>query len=361
MNNNSTLWVSRIVRNNCPGLSRPVLVMIAVFFLFNSNAQNSTRPSLSKNTSSIGDYVWMDTNNNGIQDPGEPGVANVMVVLYDSLLHTLDTRYTDKDGHYLFENVQIPVEGEKAFIVGFYNIPPNYAYTKSIIDSDYMNANSKADPINGKTRQFTLHAGDSRRDIDGGIKSAPGIVLPLTVDQFNGIFSNGYIQLKWTTFTEANIDHFEVERSSDGTDFRQIGRIEAVGAGNNNNTYTYSDLTSEKGSNFYRLVMIDNEGNFTTSKAITVSMDVRGISVLVVYPNPFSKRVVVKIRSEKNTEHAIIHIINNDGVVLRTQEAEIQRGDNNITVKDVNEFPGGVYFLEVIAENRSMKTKLMKQ
>lgn len=377
MNKIFTLNGKRIFHKNAPGLYRFTVVVFMVFFLFKGNAQqkaglfNQSRAALisdhnttaisSKKTTSIGDFVWFDANDNGLQDSGEAGMANVMVVLYDSLLITLDTRYTDKDGHYLFENVPVPTDGNRSFIVGFYNIPPNYAYSKIIPDSEYLRLNSKADPINGKTKTVRLHSGESLMDIDGGIKSAPGIVLPLTIDQFNGMFTNGFMQLRWTTFTEINIDHFEIERSTDGTHFRQIGRLETLGSNNNNNTYTYSDLTAEKGSNFYRLVMIDNEGNFSYSKDITVSMDVKGISVLVVYPNPFSKRVVVKIRSEKNSEQATIRIINSDGIVLKTQLAAVFRGDNNITVKDVSDLPGGTYFLEVIAENRSMKTKLMKQ
>ncbi len=33
---------------------------------------------------SVGDRVWLDTNGDGIQDAGEPGVSNVLVTLYNS-------------------------------------------------------------------------------------------------------------------------------------------------------------------------------------------------------------------------------------------------------------------------------------
>ncbi len=379
--NNSTHKGKKILRECSAGLLKPAVCAFVVF-LFSAfshiNAQNavgkqntSFKPntikaqvnsnSASKAISSIGDYVWIDLNDNGLQDKGEPGVANVLVVLYDSLLNSLATRYTDNNGHYSFDTVPIPAGGDRSFMVGFYNIPPDYAYTKFVEDSMYLTVNSKLNPITGRTKLFSLHSGVSRKDIDGGIKSAPGIILPLTIDQFNGAYSNGFIQLKWTTFTEINVDHFEVERSIDGTNFRQIGRIEALGNNSGNMSYTFSDLMADKGSNFYRLVMIDNEGNYTYSKAITVSVENKGISVMVVYPNPFSKRVVVKISSEKNSEQITIRIVNNEGVVLRTQQAEVMRGENNITIKQVDELPGGIYFLEVLAEHRSMKTKLMKQ
>ena len=83
-----------------------------------------------KNFASIGDFVWIDNNINGIQDAGEPGLPNVEVVLYDSLLNIIDTRYTNDSGYYHFNNIAIPTDGSKTFLVGFNNIPPNYAYTK---------------------------------------------------------------------------------------------------------------------------------------------------------------------------------------------------------------------------------------
>ncbi len=59
-------------------------------------------------TVEVGDRVWEDTNANGIQDPGEPGIAGVTVNLIDSFPGnpTGATTTTDADGYYLFTNVQ---------------------------------------------------------------------------------------------------------------------------------------------------------------------------------------------------------------------------------------------------------------
>ncbi|HHU6750597.1 TPA: SdrD B-like domain-containing protein, partial [Staphylococcus pseudintermedius] len=60
-------------------------------------------------TRNVGDKVWDDTNQNGIQDDNEPGIANVKVTLTDADGNVVDTRTTDTNGNYLFENVK---EGE---------------------------------------------------------------------------------------------------------------------------------------------------------------------------------------------------------------------------------------------------------
>ena len=52
---------------------------------------------------SIGDYVWVDANGNGVQDAGESGLGGVTVKLLDSSgTNTLQTTTTDANGHYSF-------------------------------------------------------------------------------------------------------------------------------------------------------------------------------------------------------------------------------------------------------------------
>lgn len=309
---------------------------------------------------SLGDFVWIDNNTNGVQDKGEPGLPNVEVVLYDSLLNVLDSRYTDDSGYYHFNKIEVPEGGSKTFVVGFSNIPPNYAYTSLVTDSIMQYVNSKSDTISGRTKPFVLIAGEIRKDIDGGIKNAPGVVLPLIVNQFNGNYSDGIIQLGWSTYSEINMDHFNIERSIDGNNFRQVGKINtASGQLNSNANYTYLDITAERGTNYYRLAMVDNNGNYTFSKTIMVNVDIKGISVMIVYPNPFSKRVQIRVNADK-AERVAINIINSNGVLMSRQDAQTQVGDNNITINKVDALPGGVYYIEVVSSTRSLKTKVMK-
>ncbi len=320
----------------------------------------SNNSTAANNYASIGDYVWIDNNVNGIQDAGEPGMPNVEVVLYDSLLNIIDSKYTDDAGYYHFTKIPVPAKGSKTFIVGYNNIPPNYAFTKLVKDSLMQLVNSKPDTIRGRTKPFTLRAGEVRKDIDGGIKSAPGVVLPLIINQFNGNYTDGFIQLGWNTYSEVNIDHFNIERSTDGTNFRQISKINTIsGELNSNSNYTYMDITAQRGTNYYRLALVDINGNYTYSKVIMVAVDLKGISVMIVYPNPFSRRVQIRINSDK-AEKVLINIIDNNGVLMSSQPAETKVGDNNITINKVDDLPAGIYFIEVASRTRSLKTKVMK-
>jgi SdrD B-like domain len=55
-------------------------------------------------TSVIGNYVWYDTNRNGIQDPTEVGIGNVLVKLTKPS-GVIESISTDANGKYLFNNL----------------------------------------------------------------------------------------------------------------------------------------------------------------------------------------------------------------------------------------------------------------
>jgi subtilisin-like proprotein convertase family protein len=52
----------------------------------------------------IGDRVWKDNNANGLQDPGEPAIANVCVGLYNTAGTQVALAESDANGYFLFTN-----------------------------------------------------------------------------------------------------------------------------------------------------------------------------------------------------------------------------------------------------------------
>lgn len=184
-------------------------------------------------------------------------------------------------------------------------------------------------------------------------------IATATLGQFTGGYSSGFVQLQWTTSSEVDMHHFEIERSTDGVSFRKIGKILSKGDVNMRTEYTYMDILAEKGSNFYRLVIIDKDGNFTYSKPITIGVE-KGISLFVVYPNPFGKKVQVKFNSD-GPDHATMRIIDNTGKVISTQTDAVQLGENRLTIRNVDNLPGGIYYLELVTKDKNIRTKLMKQ
>jgi len=109
----------------------------------------------------IGDYVWYDTNQNGIQDEGEAGVPGVTVHLTDCEGNVVDTMLTDANGYYLFDELE---PGEYAI---HFVLPDGYVFTLQNIGAD--NLDSDADPFTGETECTELVAGETDLSWDAGI------------------------------------------------------------------------------------------------------------------------------------------------------------------------------------------------
>ncbi|HUS01445.1 MAG TPA: T9SS type A sorting domain-containing protein [Chitinophagaceae bacterium] len=211
------------------------------------------------------------------------------------------------------------------------------------------------------TGLIILFAGTASAQSDSLVSSnhPANYIEAARLGQFTGGYSSGFVQLQWSTSTENDMKHFEIERSTDGINYRKIGKTLAKGDVNIKSEYTYLDILADKGSNFYRLVIIDKDGNFTYSKPITITVE-KGISLFVVYPNPFGKKVLVKFNSD-GPDQAIMRIIDNTGKVITTQTDPVQKGENKLAIRNVDNLPGGIYYLELVTKDKNIRTKLMKQ
>lgn len=77
---------------------------------------------------------------------------------------------------------------------------------------------------------------------------------------------DSHVLLSWTT-TGSSIDVYELERSKNGIDFATIARIEP---GSVNTEFMETDFQPLDGMSYYRIKVIDADGNITFSNATPV-------------------------------------------------------------------------------------------
>ncbi|MCA8927064.1 MAG: carboxypeptidase regulatory-like domain-containing protein [Alphaproteobacteria bacterium] len=138
---------------------------------------------------SLGDTVWYDTNQNGLQDIGEHGAAGVTVKLLDAASGAvLATKVTDANGHYLFEDLD-PGAYKVMFVA-----PGGYAFTtKAPYGPELANTDSDAH-ANGMTDTIYLTEGEVQLNIDAGLVDPGTASLGDTVwydTNKDGLLNNG--------------------------------------------------------------------------------------------------------------------------------------------------------------------------
>lgn len=113
--------------------------------------------------------------------------------------------------------------------------------------------------------------------------------LPVELTRFTGQPANEGIVLNWSTASEKNNDHFDIERSIDGKNFEKIGIQKGKGTTSAASEYKFLDKHPQKGLNYYRLKQVDFDGTHEYSHIVKVTTEKGMLSLGVkLIPNPCS-------------------------------------------------------------------------
>ncbi|WP_353718691.1 Ig-like domain-containing protein [Dyadobacter sp. 676] len=164
--------------------------------------------------------------------------------------------------------------------------------------------------------------------------------MPVKLVTFDAHKENGTALLSWSTTEEVNSDRFEIERSTTGKNWTQIGIVASNGESNSLKTYQFTDQAPLEGDNLYRLKMVDKDQTFAYSRVR--SLNVENGPVAYVYPNPATERVFLNTGKKVVTQ---VTIVNASGATIA---AKVRAG-----YVDVNVLPAGIYILKVTYQDGS--------
>ncbi|MEM0992162.1 MAG: alpha/beta hydrolase fold domain-containing protein [Bacteroidota bacterium] len=134
-------------------------------------------------------------------------------------------------------------------------------------------------------------------------------ILPVELLSFNAIAMQDYIQLDWTTASEFNNRHFELERSENTKAFKTIATLTGAGTSVNKTKYEYQDTQVAAGSTYYyRLKQVDKDGSFDYSDIRTVQLKTQA-TALQIYPNPVRQNDVLHLRFQSPSASKTLHIL----------------------------------------------------
>ena len=253
------------------------------------------------------------------------------------------------------------MDGLKVFDLSNHTSPVIYAYYDTYSDNNGMayptgGANYKG---NWGTYPFStsgcLYASDMQYGLHTLIIGTPA---PVDWNRFEvKNINNNKADVSWSTLLEENNQHFEIEKSLNGMDFKYIALVPGAGNSTDLNEYSYLDRDVNPGKIYYRIKQVDFDGNYEYSEVR--SIHIRAEEYVSIYPNPITDdQLKVEIIGEAEQDYQVT-VYNLTGQKVSAYNLEYLDTENK-TVFEISLdplIPSGTYFVKIFNNSGHLLTK----
>ena len=190
--------------------------------------------------------------------------------------------------------------------------------------------------------------------IDSSVFSDSSTKLSAAVVDFKAKKRNNSVALEWLTENEKEIHLFEIERSDDGKIFYKMEQRQSKNS--SKIAYTYVDQNPFP-VNYYRLKLIEENGNYNYSKVIVVSQN--GNLSSTVQPNPFMQSFTV-LTYLPSPQPIKIQLLDMSGKLIRYKSIPGITGNNKVEFDDVGSLRQGIYMIRIVRTESIIEKKIVK-
>ena len=111
--------------------------------------------------------------------------------------------------------------------------------------------------------------------------------------------NNWTVLNKWTTASEINTTHFNIQKSIDGRSFETVGKVNAKGSGIYNFINELKTKDQLLKTLFYRLQAVDKDGSYQFSDIKQIHLNQLSNKLIYIYPNPATTIVSIDCKNAK--------------------------------------------------------------
>jgi len=245
---------------------------------------------------------------------------------------------------------------------------PPYSYTwSSTIGGSFTNGSSASASFTAPNTPVALTGAIKctvidacgRQNFVSQIVNVSENTLPVTLKEFNAKLQKGKVTVSWTTASEINNDYFTVERSENGYDYNEIGKVQGAGNSTNDVSYSFYDNSPLEDESYYRLTQTDFDGNFKSFSPVMVMnnlSDELGNSILGIGPVPFYNNIKIDY-SVKESGTVNLSLVSDKGRVVRNENTKSNEGFNSFSFDNLSFLPGGIYFIIMRTNDNAIQTK----
>ncbi|MFT3933997.1 MAG: T9SS type A sorting domain-containing protein [Chitinophagaceae bacterium] len=180
--------------------------------------------------------------------------------------------------------------------------------------------------------------------------------LPLTLISFSAKCATSYTQLQWQTGIESDMDHFDIERSTDGNSWTKIGEVPCSNSATGS-TYGFKDNAALPDA-LYRLKIISLSA--TVSYSPVFKGGCADIAMpFMVYPNPATAKAVAQV-SVRDAANANLKVMNTAGQIVYSAQWKLSPGINQHLLP-VTSLATGTYFIQLELNQSVLQSTFLKQ
>jgi uncharacterized repeat protein (TIGR01451 family) len=186
-----------------------------------------------------------------------------------------------------------------------------------------------------------------------------GVVLPVQFLAFTGVSQNNIVSLNWTIIADKEVDHFEIERSTDNNTFiKTVTVTQPVLLQVQQSFGTTDDIFNINSTViYYRLKVIGKAGEIKYSNVLVVRKP-QTKALVIIMPNPAHDYVSIKLAVEKITD-ITIRLINSSGKLMLIHKQKVDAGNNIIQLNNLDKFSPGVYTVQIYSNEEILTEKLI--
>lgn len=182
--------------------------------------------------------------------------------------------------------------------------------------------------------------------------------FPVELEDFVAETQLEKVYLSWITWSESSTEKFAIERSSDGKTFEELGDVLAAGNSNERQEYTYIDPSPATGKNYYRLRIVDLDGEFEFSPTVIVDMQ-EDFTPNLIYPNPAKKGSDIRVDISFNAENPVtVRMFDMLGKAVHSDSYIPTIGMNSLTI-GTNNLEPGTYILDIAGSKTKFKKRIV--
>ena len=174
--------------------------------------------------------------------------------------------------------------------------------------------------------------------------------LEIKLTDISAVNDGNSNKVSWSTASESSGDYFELERSSDASDFSFLTRINSKGKASE---YTYNDDAPLAGTNYYRLKMIGSNTMFSYSKVVMATVLGGSGKYILVYPNPATQIATLKVYGSSDGNVSLTDI---SGRVIYQYKMNGKELEVNL-----GSLASGLYLIHYVGNNMDKIIKINKQ